>query len=106
MRYVREQYAAVLTVLMVGELAFGGWLVARGLAWWRSAAAQQLAWALGLSEDLRSWLQLFGRWHPLPQHIEELIQVTTHFCLLRKLHRMIASYQFVLSSGISTDYAI
>ncbi|KAJ8723587.1 hypothetical protein PYW08_003499 [Mythimna loreyi] len=67
-------YAGLMTLLMVCELVFGGWLAAQALAWQRSPAAQQLREALELREHLRPVMQYFGRWYPLPHRIEELVK--------------------------------
>ncbi|KAF9422749.1 hypothetical protein HW555_001743 [Spodoptera exigua] len=68
-------YAALMTMLVLGEVAFCGWLAMQVVAWQQSEAARQLAEALELSDHLRPLLDYMARWHPLPHRVDELIQV-------------------------------
>lgn len=69
------QYAALMATLVLGEVAFCVWLALQVVAWQQSEAARQLAEALELSDHLRPLLDYMARWHPLPQRVDELIQV-------------------------------
>ncbi|XP_022835064.1 uncharacterized protein LOC111362598 isoform X2 [Spodoptera litura] len=67
-------YAALMTMLVLGEVAFCAWLALQVLAWQQSEAARQLAEALELSDHLRPLLDYMARWHPLPHRVDQLIQ--------------------------------
>ncbi|CAG5002876.1 unnamed protein product [Parnassius apollo] len=67
-------YAVLMACAVGGETAFAWWTGTRVAAWARSAQAHELRRALQLREHLLPLLQHLATWHPLPQHIHDIIK--------------------------------
>ncbi|CAK1585056.1 unnamed protein product [Parnassius mnemosyne] len=67
-------YAAVMAGTVGGETAWAWWTGARVAAWARTAQAHELRRALQLREHLLPLLQHLAHWHPLPQHIHDILK--------------------------------
>ncbi|XP_038214237.1 uncharacterized protein LOC119834031 [Zerene cesonia] len=68
-------YAAGVSSALVAQTAAGAWVWARVHAWARSDAAHELQRAAALADLLRPLLDHLAHWHPLPDKLNDLIQV-------------------------------
>lgn len=66
-----------MLVLVWCELAWGTWLAWRVRRWLRGGQAQELRHALALSDHLHPLLQHLAHYHPLPEKVNQLMEVST-----------------------------
>lgn len=64
-----------MAVLAGGEAGWAAWTGVRLAAWLRSEQAARMLDLLELRDQLRPLLDFLGRYHPLPDHIKDLMEV-------------------------------
>lgn len=78
------QYAVTMTGLALVETAWAAWLSVRLAAWLQDQQTAHLLDLLELREYLRPFLVFLARYHPLPDHIKDLMEVI-HYTYLNLL---------------------
>lgn len=75
------QYAAGVVCLAVSEVAYGAWMVASLMAWWRSAPQAELARrGMDLLHDLKPALLAVDRYRDVARPLYDMIEVCTAVC--------------------------
>lgn len=74
------QYAAGVVCLALSEVAYGAWMVASLLAWWRSAPQAELARrGMDLVHDLKPALLAVERYRDVARPLYDMIEVLRHY---------------------------
>lgn len=77
------QYAGGVACLAVSEIAYGAWMVASLISWWRSAPQAELARkAMDLLHDLKPALLAVERYEDIARPLYEIIEVILTFSLI------------------------